>query len=59
MSYDPPMSPTRRVRALSCKCYRCGHVWLARSKPIRCAKCKKRSWNSIEPGKAGRPKSKP
>ena len=27
------------------RCDRCGHVWLADSKPKRCAKCKKITWD--------------
>jgi hypothetical protein len=35
----------KEVQAFECECEVCGHGWLARALPGRCAKCKSRKWN--------------
>ena len=41
-------SPARRITVWECTCQwaDCGHVWIAKSKPGKCAKCKRRSWET-------------
>jgi hypothetical protein len=36
-----------RVDANKCDFPDCGHVWLSKSEPERCAKCKKKKWNKL------------
>lgn len=43
----------KEVVASACTCDECGHEWLARVVPARCAKCKSRRWNA-GPGEAKR-----
>ncbi len=39
------MSPTREIKAIECRCSRCGHKWLSRTAPKSCARCKSKYWN--------------
>ena len=38
---------TESVRGWKCDHAGCGHVWLAKVEPKRCAKCKKANWNRV------------
>lgn len=35
----------RLTMAYRCTCEHCKHEWMADSRPARCAKCKRRTWN--------------
>src|ERR1700731_3904114 len=36
----------KQITALWCQCEECGHEWIAKELPKRCAKGKHRAWNS-------------
>lgn len=49
---------TARIEAYenTCDYPQCGHVWISREIPARCAKCKGRNWNVAE-GKKPKPEA--
>lgn len=47
--------PVKRISVYECTCLHCGHVWIAREMPSKCAKCKLRSWNRGGEVRLGRP----
>lgn len=34
-----------KIQVIANKCDTCGHVWLSKEEPKRCAQCKSRKWN--------------
>lgn len=39
---------TKMVSAWVCDFTNCGHSWLAKTQPARCAKCKRKNWNKYK-----------